>query len=532
MQTTTTRWSSRSPGCSTCGCSTRSRCCSRATTRSTPCARLVRLRARRWADTLRNGDDTAAHDARRPADRHALPGRPRLRPARRVVGHPARPGGRRTAPGTRGPSRSPTRPPAPCSASPARACTIWCGAAACRATRTAACRRRRPRPAAGPRDQARSNRGDTVINDRLIDAGRAAARGPRLRRRPPPLLLLHGAGGNLAQMTTLARALRPHHRVITIDLRGHGRSGDGAWTWDAALGDLAAVCVQMELDRPAVVGHSLGGMLAALWGQRHPETPGVVSLDGNPPPTRVEHLPGLDPREGGGRAGPAARDLRPDGGRGGRGRSRPTSCPTWSSGSRWRPATWAPTRRCGSRASAATWCTRTARPRSARPPRPRPSCATLMNELDLGPVYAATTCPELVVLPTRDLPEQEPFAELYAAHRRFLVEQAAAVRPPALPLAGRRLARHGGRAAGRPGRPDHRLPGGESLSPPGNPAAGRGNSPSRPVILGGGGVDPVVHDDQIGAVARRISSMVTRLSRSSPCQRQYCTIRRGRSSST
>jgi pimeloyl-ACP methyl ester carboxylesterase len=51
----------------------------------------------------------------------------------------------------------------------------------------------------------------------------------------------------------------------------------------------------------------------------------------------------------------------------------------------------------------------------------------LLNEIDLSPVYAATTCPELVVLPTRDLPEQEPFAALYAAHRRFLVEQAAAV---------------------------------------------------------------------------------------------------------
>jgi len=50
-----------------------------------------------------------------------------------------------------------------------------------------------------------------------------------------------------------------------------------------------------------------------------------------------------------------------------------------------------------------------------------------MNDLDLGPVYASTTVAELVVLPTRDLPEQEPFAELYAAHRRFLVAQAAAV---------------------------------------------------------------------------------------------------------
>jgi pimeloyl-ACP methyl ester carboxylesterase len=63
----------------------------------------------------------------------------------------------------------------------------------------------------------------------------------------------------------------------------------------------------------------------------------------------------------------------------------------------------------------------------------RPSAAAtrqlrgLMNELDLGPVYAATTCPELVVLPTRNLPQQEPFAELYEAYRRYLVEQAAAV---------------------------------------------------------------------------------------------------------
>jgi pimeloyl-ACP methyl ester carboxylesterase len=50
----------------------------------------------------------------------------------------------------------------------------------------------------------------------------------------------------------------------------------------------------------------------------------------------------------------------------------------------------------------------------------------MMNELDLAPVYAATTCPELLVLATRDLPEQEPFAELYAAHRRFLLAQAEA----------------------------------------------------------------------------------------------------------
>jgi pimeloyl-ACP methyl ester carboxylesterase len=51
---------------------------------------------------------------------------------------------------------------------------------------------------------------------------------------------------------------------------------------------------------------------------------------------------------------------------------------------------------------------------------------TLLYDIDLAPVYAATRCPELVVLATRDMPQQEPFAELHAAHRRFVHEQVAA----------------------------------------------------------------------------------------------------------
>jgi pimeloyl-ACP methyl ester carboxylesterase len=166
-------------------------------------------------------------------------------------------------------------------------------------------------------------------------------------------------------------------------------------------------------------------MLAALWGQRHPESPGVVSLDGNPPPTRPEQLTGLDPEKAAGelarlsavfdamlagmgqvieadqladmveRQQMAARDMG-------------ANEKVWIEG--FRRNLVHHDGETSMRPTAATGA----------------QIRTLVDDLDLGPVYGATQCPELVVLPTRDLPEQEPFADLYAAYRRFLVDQAAA----------------------------------------------------------------------------------------------------------
>jgi pimeloyl-ACP methyl ester carboxylesterase len=264
-----------------------------------------------------------------------------------------------------------------------------------------------------------------VINDRLIDAGELPLAVRDFGGDAPPLMLLHGAGGNLAHMTTLARALRPRYRVVTVDLRGHGRSGDGPWSWNAALGDLAAVAVQMELDRPAVVGHSLGGMIAALWGQRHPESPGVISLDGNPLPRSPDQLIGLDPEK-------AAAELARlsavfDAMQAGIGQVIEAD----------QLADMVERQQMAARdmgANEKVWIEGFRRnlvhkdgETSMRPTAETAAqLRTLMNGLDLGPVYGATRCAELVVLPTRDLPEQEPFADLYAAHRRFLVDQAAA----------------------------------------------------------------------------------------------------------
>ncbi|WP_106400131.1 alpha/beta fold hydrolase [Actinocorallia populi] len=108
-----------------------------------------------------------------------------------------------------------------------------------------------------------------------------------------PVLLLHGLGGTLEAWDALGLEGR---RTVAMDLRGHGLSGDGPWSWENVLDDIEAVVKHLGLGVPAVVGHSLGGMLAVLWSLRHPECPGIVDLDGlrsaeNDP----DNYPGMEP---------------------------------------------------------------------------------------------------------------------------------------------------------------------------------------------------------------------------------------------
>jgi non-heme chloroperoxidase len=78
----------------------------------------------------------------------------------------------------------------------------------------------------------------------------------------PPILFLHGfSQSRLAFRRQFEGALAAAHRLVRVDLRGHGRSdkpaegyGDGA-LWAA---DVAAVIDALALDRPVVVGWSYG----------------------------------------------------------------------------------------------------------------------------------------------------------------------------------------------------------------------------------------------------------------------------------
>ncbi|RJT36433.1 alpha/beta hydrolase [Mesorhizobium waimense] len=97
----------------------------------------------------------------------------------------------------------------------------------------------------------------------------------------PALVLVHGFTDTSRSFSLLA----PHlagRRLIMPDLRGHGASlaGEGCAIADFA-NDIAGLIRHLQLDRPVVVGHSLGAMVAIALAARHRELiGGLVVLAG------------------------------------------------------------------------------------------------------------------------------------------------------------------------------------------------------------------------------------------------------------
>lgn len=82
----------------------------------------------------------------------------------------------------------------------------------------------------------------------------------------PPVLLLHGWSRSGADLAGLAARLAPRHRVIRLDLRGHGRSAPGRFTLADLAGDVAALAKALDLRGTVLVGWSLGAQVAlAAW---------------------------------------------------------------------------------------------------------------------------------------------------------------------------------------------------------------------------------------------------------------------------
>lgn len=124
---------------------------------------------------------------------------------------------------------------------------------------------------------------------------REAGAGPR------PVVLVHGWCCDHTYMAPQMEHLARRHRVIALDLSGHGQSDSSQkeYSLSGFADEVAWLIAHLDLVRPLVVGHSMGGSIALELAHRHPDVPAaIVALDSTivAPPERRARMEALLPR--------------------------------------------------------------------------------------------------------------------------------------------------------------------------------------------------------------------------------------------
>ena len=98
------------------------------------------------------------------------------------------------------------------------------------------------------------------------------------------VLFIHGLGSNVRTWNQVAPRVAAQFRVLALDQRSHGLTpapADNDFSYAALCEDLHAVCSQLDLDQPVLVGHSWGGNVAIEYAVRYPDdVGGIAMLDG------------------------------------------------------------------------------------------------------------------------------------------------------------------------------------------------------------------------------------------------------------
>ncbi len=104
-------------------------------------------------------------------------------------------------------------------------------------------------------------------------------------RQGTPIVLIHGYTGSMDWWDHLAPLLEPDHRVIRVDLLGHGGSDKpgAGYSIDDQASAVAEALAKLGVVGATVVGHSLGGSVATALGQQSPQLASrIVIIDQAP----------------------------------------------------------------------------------------------------------------------------------------------------------------------------------------------------------------------------------------------------------
>jgi N-formylmaleamate deformylase len=110
----------------------------------------------------------------------------------------------------------------------------------------------------------------TTWNSEVCEANGIRTHYLRTGGAKPPVVLLHGLMGSGACWAPLARTLEDEFDVVMPDARGHGGSSapHHGYCYDDLANDVVGLMRGVALSRPVLLGHSMGGMTAAVVASR------------------------------------------------------------------------------------------------------------------------------------------------------------------------------------------------------------------------------------------------------------------------
>jgi epoxide hydrolase 4 len=112
------------------------------------------------------------------------------------------------------------------------------------------------------------------IKVRVVETGKPSS---------PPVLFVPGWGCPVYVFRRNLRAVaNAGFRAIAVDLKGHGLSfkplGEGEYSLESLVDHIGEILDALELDKPALVGHSMGATLLYHFVARHPERARALAL--------------------------------------------------------------------------------------------------------------------------------------------------------------------------------------------------------------------------------------------------------------
>ncbi|MBN1895947.1 alpha/beta hydrolase [bacterium] len=112
------------------------------------------------------------------------------------------------------------------------------------------------------------------------------------KRGKPVMIMAHGITDYGLNWADLAAEFENDYDIILYDARGHGFSEkpEGPYSLEAHMQDLVGLIRALDIQKPILVGHSMGGSVVAFTAASYPDLPAAVILEDPPMEEMLERL--------------------------------------------------------------------------------------------------------------------------------------------------------------------------------------------------------------------------------------------------